>query len=128
MNLDLIHALERCETDIDGVRRRFGGNDALYERCLGKFIFDPTMAELENALNIEAWDEAFTAAHAMKGLAGNMGFIPLFHATADLVVQIRAGRTNEINATFCEATRCYKEIIMAIRTYGDTKTMTPKGE
>lgn len=125
MNTDLLYALMLCETDIDGVMRRFSGDEALYMTCLNGFLDDPTMDELNAAIENGAWDEAFTAAHALKGLAGNMGFVPLFHASAELVILIRAGRTGEVDASFAEVKRCYGQITSTICQCCDTDT---KGE
>lgn len=117
MNDELKRALEACETDLDGALKRLSGNEALYEDCLNEFLNDQTMYELSRTITEQAWDDAFTAAHALKGLAGNMGFVPLFHATAQLVVLIRAGRINEIAASQKQVRSFYKEIVDVIRLY-----------
>ena len=114
MNVELLHDLIECETDVDGALRRFCNNEALYISCLGEFVKDPTMGELEKSLKEQDWDEAFTAAHALKGLVGNMGFVPLFHASARLVVLIRAGRTKELEDSFAETKRCYQQVVSMI--------------
>lgn len=48
------------------------------------------MLELIKALVDESWDDAFTAAHALKGLAWNMGFISLMYSVGKLIVMIEA--------------------------------------
>lgn len=107
----LRNALLDCETDLDGAMHRFSGNEELYVHCLGEFLHDGTMSDLDNALETRSWDDAFTAVHALKGLAGNMGFIPLFHSSAALVVLIRTGKTSEIDETYQELKKCYKTIV-----------------
>ncbi|MDO5112225.1 MAG: Hpt domain-containing protein [Clostridia bacterium] len=115
MNSELLRRLSLCETDIDGAIRRFSGNEALYISCLNAFLLDPTVQELNEAILAQDWDGAFTAAHALKGLAGNMGFIPLFHATGELVVLIRSGRLMEINESNEQLRNVYNELVTAIR-------------
>lgn len=110
-------ALHRCETDVDGALGRMAGNEALYITCLRDFLRDMTVRDLETALNTQSWDEAFTAAHALKGLAGNMGFVPLFHSAAELVLMIRDGRIGEITECFRELMWCYRAITTTIREY-----------
>ena len=110
MNTELRNDLLKCETDVDGALRRFSNNEELYVKCLSLFLADQTMAELQTALDTQSWDDVFTAAHALKGLAGNMGFIPLFHASAKMVIEIRAGKTEEAVSTYAEVNQCYKEI------------------
>lgn len=128
MNADLLHSLMKCETDLDGVMSRFSGNEALYIKCLVGFLDDQTMAELERAIDTESWDEAFTAVHALKGLAGNMGFVPLFHATAELVVRIRAGRICDVPGAMEELRRTYNAITKAIRENCSDTAIELKGE
>ncbi len=115
MNADLLHALLKCETDIDGAMQRLSGNETLYVSCLKTFLEDTTINRLDEALQTESWDDAFTAAHAIKGLAGNMGFVPLFQSTAEVVVLIRTGKVKEIDEIFDKMLHCYNEIANAIR-------------
>ena len=122
MDAQLLSGLANCEADVNGALRRFADNEELYVSCLGEFLADQTMSELETAIHNQAWDEAFTAAHALKGLAGNMGFVPLFHASAELVILIRAGRTGEVDASFAEVKRCYGQITSTICQCCDTDT------
>ncbi len=110
-------ALVRLDTDILGVDKRFGGDESLYEVCLCSFLRDPTMSELTRALSLRQWDEAFTAAHALKGLAGNMGFVPLMHSAGQLVILIRGGRTLEIDDSLHRVRTDYAEITDVIARY-----------
>lgn len=128
MDAGLYHDLAECETDLDGALDRFCGDEALYAECLQDFLDDTTMAELDDALAAQAWDDAFTAAHAIKGLAGNMGFIPLFHASAEMVTLIRSGRVRDIGASYLEVRRCYVRLIKVIRQNYEAIGVGPKGE
>ncbi len=118
MDAALCEALLSCETDLDGVMKRFSNDEALYAECLKEFLKDASMAKLDEALANQAWDEAFTAAHALKGLTGNMGFVPLFHATAELVVLIRAGRVQEVDASYQKVRRAYDMLASALMESG----------
>ncbi len=106
---------------MSGTRERFGGDESLYVYCLAQFLNDPTLEELRRALQEKEWDDAFTAAHALKGLAGNMGFVPLYHSLGELVVAIRSGRLGEIEPSFRRVEKNYDEITAGIRgNFGDT--------
>lgn len=115
MNIKQRHALELRETDIEGAIRRFNDDEQLYISCLLMFLEDPTVTQLNKAIEERAWDDAFTAAHAMKGLAGNMGFVPLMHTISRLVVMIRGGRTNELAECMATVNSNYRDITDAIR-------------
>lgn len=73
MNEKQLHALTLRGTDVQGVQRRFCGNEELYFTCLNKFLNYTTLAELHKAISGKVWDDAFTAAHALKGACGQYG-------------------------------------------------------
>lgn len=111
----LRQSLQNVETDVDGALERFSGDEALYESLLQAFLTDPTMEMLQDAISRQAWDDAFTAAHALKGLAGNMGFVPLFHAMGELVIYIRTAKIKDVKDSLNQSLRCYKDLVCAIR-------------
>lgn len=102
-------------TDISGVEDRFSGNESLYLTCLKEYLKDPTVGELNAAIVEKDWDRAFTAVHALKGLAGNMGFVPLMNATGRLVILIRRGKLGEIGGSLAEVNARHMEISDTIR-------------
>ena len=115
MNDKQMHALALRETDIQGALKRLNDNEELYAFCLKSFLDDDTVFRLNEALKDGLWDDAFTAAHALKGLAGNMGFVPLMHATGQLLIIIRGGRTKEISEYLERVNSHYRDIIDAIK-------------
>ena len=117
MNSRQKSVLSLQETDIDGAFRRLGGSEEFYAICLEAFLEDKTMDELNRAVSNEDWEGAFTAAHSLKGVAGNMGFVPLFHAAGQLVVAIRNGRLDEIPGCLHEVRQYYHGITEAVEQY-----------
>lgn len=115
MNARQKHALYLRDTDLQGALKRLYGDEELYISCLKEFLNDPTVDQLNADIENHAWDDAFTAAHALKGVAGNMGFVPLMHFTGQLVVLIRAGRTKEIRDSLEQVNSSYRDITDAIR-------------
>lgn len=114
MDDDLLQNLLLLETDVDGAMKRFSSNAALYTSLLIEFPKDETMNSLIKALQDENWDAAYTAAHALKGLAGNMGFVPLFHASGELVLLIRKGKIDDVADTFKKVKKSYTNIVDVI--------------
>lgn len=117
MNGKQHEALALRETDVDGALHRMNGCGTLYEACLRFFPEDPTMKQLNAAVASCAWDDAFTAAHALKGMAGNMGFIPLMHSTGQLVIQLRGGHMKEIPTAIKLVNSSYRDILDGIYQY-----------
>ncbi len=115
MNSEQLYALTLRGTDLEGTIKRFCGDEQLYLTCLVEFLDDPTMDELNATVANQQWDAAVTAAHALKGVAGNMGFIPLMHVIGKLVVLIRGGKIAEVNEMMEQVNNCYNDIRGAIR-------------
>ena len=117
MNVRQYRALSLRETDVDGTMRRLRGDEALYTMCLDAFLTDPTIEQLNISVENDSWDEAFTAAHALKGVAGNMGFVPLMHNTGQLIVLLRGGRIKELSQSLAQVNSAYRDIVDGIRQY-----------
>ncbi len=115
MDIQLMDDLAMCHTDLAGAMQRFSGNEKLYISCLKNFLSDPTMDNLRDSVCKACWDDAFTAAHALKGVAGNMGFISLYHATGELVILIRNGKIDEISASLSRVEASYNELTRVIK-------------
>ena len=125
MNEKQLHALVLRETDVEGALHRLCDSVEMYETCLRVFLEDQTMNRLNECVKGQVWDDAFTMAHALKGMAGNMGFVPLMHAVSQLVVLIRGGRIKEIGEAMEQVNSCYRDIVDAIHQYF---TFTNEGE
>lgn len=117
MNEKQRHALTLRETDVDNAMRRLSGDESLYGACMRAFLDDSTVEQLNVSIENGSWDEAFTAAHALKGVAGNMGFVPLMHRTGQLIVLIRGGRMQEIPQALEQVNSAYRDVIDGIHQY-----------
>lgn len=73
---------------------RFLHSEGMYCKLLNLFFEDESLKNLEAALAASDWKGAFEAAHALKGVTGNMGLAPLYHAVCNIVEPLRAGRTD----------------------------------
>lgn len=59
-------AYESVDSNYDNVLKRLG-SEAMIKRFAVKFLDDPTFNELEQALEAGNGEDAFRAAHTMKG-------------------------------------------------------------
>ena len=64
-------------------------NDALIKRFVLKFKDDKCYSELKKALDEENWDNAFSAAHTMKGVVLNLSFKRLSEKLISLTDALR---------------------------------------
>ena len=75
--------------DYNATLRRFAGNMALYLRVLGMLPNDKSLEKLGAAIDSGDLDNAFEAAHTLKGVAGNLGLPPLLEAVHTIVEPLR---------------------------------------
>ncbi len=96
----LLEKLMHWGIDLKGVRARFLNDDALYVDCLQEFSQDTAFEALESAVQDEGYAEAFEHAHTLKGVAGNLGLIPLYDALSDLTECLRAQNYGGIESVY----------------------------
>jgi len=82
---------EAYGADYHSTMARFMGNEAMYMKFLDMLFKDDNLEKLGEALEKQDYEEAFSAAHTLKGVVGNMGLTPLFHAVCAVVESLRAG-------------------------------------
>ncbi|MCM1182798.1 MAG: Hpt domain-containing protein [Roseburia sp.] len=86
--------LENNGFDVAGAMNRFLNNEALYKKCLKKLLDDPSYEQLKEAYRNGNCNEAFKAAHTMKGAVSNLGVNRLYHLLMPMVEKLRAQDMN----------------------------------
>ena len=74
--------------DYDAVLQRLPA-PGMIKKFVGKFANDPSYKELMGALQEENLENAFRAAHTIKGTAATLGLDTLANAASDLTEQLR---------------------------------------
>lgn len=100
--------LEENGADVETTLKRFMGNDAIYQKFLGKFPADPNYANLGSNIEAGAFEEAYKCAHALKGVVGNLGLTPIFNKVSELVEELRNKSSEEVDAA--RANELWQEI------------------
>lgn len=65
---------EKMGANYENVLSRLGGSEALVKRLVLKFLDDASYQKLEEQLLNKNVEEAFRAAHTLKGVCLNLGF------------------------------------------------------
>ena len=96
---------------------RFAGNEAMLKKYLKLFPADEHYTNLEIA--VTALDEKGTlsAAHTLKGLAGNLGLNDIYKSSSAICDAVRADEFHKVAPLFEELTPRYRlavEVIMQI--------------
>ena len=100
--------LEECGADVETTLKRFMGNDAIYQKFLGKFPGDPNYAKLGTNIEAGAFEEAYKCAHALKGVVGNLGLTPIYEKVSTLVEELRTKAAEDVDAA--RANELWQEI------------------
>ena len=105
---------ESMESDYEGVIGRIG-SEGLIKRFVLKFLDDPSYLNLEKAIQEQNAEEAFRAAHTLKGICLNLGFDRLYKVSAELTEKLRGSDLNGYEAVYGKVQDEYKNTIDAIR-------------
>ena len=108
-------ALTGAGIQVDEALERLLGSEALLERLLGKFLEDRNLAELTTALAEDRREDAFRAAHTLKGVCGNLSMTALFETLTAQVAEFRAGDWAAAAGRMPAVTRAYQQAARAIR-------------
>ena len=65
-------------------------NEALYLRLVGIMPADPNFDRLKNTIEAGDLGGAFEAAHALKGVLGNLSLTPIFDPVVVITEELRA--------------------------------------
>ena len=76
--------------NVDEGLARCMGNEAFYLRLVGTVRDDAHFEQLGDALQAGKLDEAFEAAHALKGSLGNLALTPLYEPVVEVTELLRA--------------------------------------
>ncbi len=98
MDANFRRQLEENGADVEATLNRFMGNDAIYQKFLGKFPGDPNYANLGTNIESGNYEEAYKCAHALKGVVGNLGLTPIYEAVSTLVEELRNKANADVDA------------------------------
>ncbi len=98
--MNLMAALKEKGADIDGIMERFLQDEAFYADCFEEFMLDENFEALGKAIALGYYPQAFECAHALKGVAGNLGLLPLYRAVNDMVSAIRASEYDALDRLY----------------------------
>lgn len=103
--IDYENGLERCL-----------GDESLYTRLLGMFKDDNAFERLTKALDRGDITDAFECAHALKGVAVNLGMNTLFEVDSDLANALRGdGDLDKARELYSPVKEAYNKVMDALK-------------
>ena len=92
-------------------------SEALIRKFMLLFPKDPTYQELKQAIENQSGEDAFRAAHTLKGVSQNLGFDNLYRVSAELAEIFRDRTLDGSEEKVKEVDQEYKKTIDAIQAF-----------
>lgn len=108
--------LVEAGVDVKSALDRFMGRDDLLLRFLKKFGEDPNYEILKNSMAEKKYEEAFKAAHSLKGVCGNLSMVNLFQTISKEVEFLRGQQYEEAEKLFPRVVEEYDKSVGILRT------------
>ncbi|MCM1272393.1 MAG: Hpt domain-containing protein [Clostridium sp.] len=115
MTEEFKNKLIAADVDLDGAMERFMNNEAMYEKFLKKFANETIYDQLVSAVEEQDADKAFSAAHTLKGVCGNLSLQGLFDIVSKQVECFRAKDMEKGGAMMPQVTAEYEKVMALIK-------------
>ena len=109
---------EQMGADYEGVLGRLR-SEALIKKFAKNFLDDGSLDSLKKGLEEQNGEEAFRAAHTLKGVCQNLGFDNLYEASFDITEKLRGRDTSDCEEPFEKVKEEYRRTTDAIRMMED---------
>ncbi len=111
--------LEEGGVNVEEAMQRFMNNDKLLERFLIKFVSDGSYGNLVKAMEEKDCDKAFTEAHTLKGVTGNLALSGLNSVISEQTDHLRGKDFDAAAEMMPRVTALYEEVLGVIKeVYG----------
>ena len=109
---------EQMGADYEGVLGRLR-SEGLIKKFAKKFLDDGSFQSLKDNLAQGNGEEAFRAAHILKGVCQNLGFDNLYQVSFNITEKLRGGETDGCEELFAKVEEQYKKTTDAIHMMED---------
>ena len=92
-------------------------SDRLIQKFVLKFVDDGSYQLLLDSMSSQNYEEAFRAAHTIKGVCQNLGLTQLLNSSSQLSEALRHGYTPEADGLAEQVGRDYQDTVGAIRAF-----------
>ena len=117
--MTIVECYQQLGGNLENVKTRLP-SDSLIKRFIIKFLDDSSYSELCDALQKGQRDEAFRAAHTLKGVCAHLGFDQLENSASALTELLRPkdiGIPEEAVSMMKDVKHDYEMTVGAIRAY-----------
>lgn len=112
--------IQECYTALEGDYQEVLGrlyNEALVTKFVGKFLADQSYQLLDSSLKAGNYDEAFRAAHTLKGVTQNLSFTKLYKSSHEITEALRTKDYDRAVQLLPQVTADYDQTAAAIQAF-----------
>ena len=112
--------LQECYAALGGDYNEVLGrlySEALVQKFVGKFLADQSFQLLSDSLNAGAYEDAFRAAHTLKGVTQNLSFTKLYHSSHEITEALRTKDYDLAKLLLPKVQEDYAKTVGAIREF-----------
>lgn len=112
--------LQECYEKLGGNFQEVSGrlpSEKFIQKYVLKFLDDKTYDLLTEAWQQENYDEAFRAAHTIKGMCQNLSFSLLLNSSSALTEALRGGKSAQAEELYERACQDFEQTVNAIKEY-----------
>lgn len=109
--------LEALGIDIDAALARFMGSEKLILKTLSLFASDENLNSLCTALENNNTEEAYKAAHTLKGVCGNLSLTNLFSMIKDISDALAKGDAASAKSLLPSYAEEHKRVVEGIKKW-----------
>ena len=114
--MTLIECYLALEGDYESVLSRMM-TEKLVARFIIKFLDDDSFSNLAKSMKEADYDEAFRAAHTLKGICQNLSFDKLLGSAVSITEALRNKNTDEALLLFPQVETDYVQTVSAIKEF-----------
>ena len=85
-------------------------SETILKKFLCKFLSDTSYNQLCTAVENRDYKEAFSAAHQLKGVSVNLGFVRLHSSSGKMAEELRAEMYENVEKNMVQIAQDYKDI------------------
>lgn len=115
MEADIKEKLLKAGVDVEDALKRFLGNETLLFKFLKMFSVDENYELFRKSMEEKKYEDAFKAAHALKGLCGNLSLNSLCEVISSEVELLRNGRNEEAENFMPDVVKEYNKILEVLK-------------
>lgn len=111
----LLEKMEDMGAEVEDTLERLMGDEELYLEYLTQFPENQSIKDLRHSVDAGDCEQAMKDVHTLKGMALNLGILPLVDVCMDMLLDFREGNKESAMEQIDAVEECFQEWATVIR-------------